>query len=288
MRCEATEHLECHHVIELYHIVLGLWKLYGDAEQVFQHALMLHNDDKCESVTLCNDCHGKAHPGRTAPTNQKIRTEIWTVIPRRFPVKLAHSTAHSRDTIGLIGFQTVLGIGWHILNGDMESRIIEFNRRRFAELLDKEPCTSFNNSLEEAIRDLHRIHVIVASHRRGNNIEIHLSANYLQLLRENPWFMSVEDAKASQMCVLALKWFIGMQSNRKHYRIALNKLVVHIGITTKAPSMVAKAIRGACEKISWLSVEIEKGMCSFTIKRKGATPVFSLRQIFEDSLQQGG
>jgi len=287
MRCDTAENLECHHVIELYHIILGLWKLYGDAEQVFQHAISLHNDDRCESITLCNACHGKAHPGRILPVRQEIRTGIWTVIPRKFPFKLAHSTARPHGTIGLVAFQAMFGIGWYILNGGMNSRIVEFNRRRFADLLGKAAGTSFNNSLEEALKDLHGTNVVAASHRKGNDVELHISAEYLQMLQESPWFVPIEDVKASQMCVLALQWFLGMQSNRKYYKIALSKLAGHLGIITKSPSIVSKAIRTACEKIPWAKAEVKDGMCSFQLRRKGATPVFSLRQILDDSLQHG-
>jgi len=115
-------------------------------------------------------------------------------------------------------------------------------------------------------------------------MEIHLSKSYMAGLLENPWFLPLNDIRASQMCVLALKWFLGMQSNRKHYKIHLSKLMNHLGISTKNDRMAAKAIREACDKISWLSVKIAKRMCAFEIKRRGATPVFSLRQILTDSI----
>jgi hypothetical protein len=166
----------------------------------------------------------------------------------------------------------------------MQARIVEFHRRRFAELLDKNPGTSFNRSLDEAIRELHQMNIIVASHRSDNDIEIHLSKQYLNSLLENPWFIPLDDIKANQMCVLALKWFVGMQSNRKYYKIGFDKLVNHLGIKTKHYPMAAKAIREACNKISWLSVKIEKRMCSFKISRRGATPIFSLRKILSDSI----
>jgi hypothetical protein len=215
---------------------------------------------------------------------QNVHIDLWTVIPRNADLPLNHSVSRRPNALGLVGFQTLLGIGWHILNQRLESRIIEFNRRRFAELLGKEPGTSFNHSLKRAISELHNLDIIIGSHISENSIEIHLAKPYLNKLLENPWFMPLDDIKASQMCVLALRWFLGTQSNRKRYRIGLDKLSHHIGITTKSPQMAAKAVRKACEKISWASVEIIKGMCSFSIKQRGAIPIFSLRHILEDSL----
>jgi len=51
--------------------------------------------------------------------------------------------------------------------------------------------------------------------------------------------------------------------------------------------MAAKAIRESCELIKWADVEIESGMCSFELKKRGAVPIFSLRQILADSVDYG-
>lgn len=287
--CNKTSFLECHHTINMYQIIYSLWKLYGDKDKVYEHAIAMHDNDKCDSVTLCKDCHSKQHAGRSINnTNQTIVTDSWTTIPRNFNLKFTQSTLNkSKGYLGLIGFQTLLGINWYILNGHLDSRMIVFNRRRFAELIGKTPSTSFNASLIVALKDLQFLGVLNAFHCSNNNVELHISNNYLDILSENPWFIPLNDIKTNKPCVLALKYFLGLQSNKSIYRIALDKLVRHIGIHGKTKQMISRAIKTACNHIKWANVNIKKSMCTFTIQRRGGTPIFSLRQSLQDAIQKG-
>jgi hypothetical protein len=286
--CNATEHLECHHVVDLYSILNGLWKFYGNAEQVYAHAIAMHDNDRCESATLCNACHGKHHVLRVLRPSKTIRTNIWTAYPRNLDIQIAQSNLNKiKGSLGLVSFQTLLGIGWYILNGHFESKMITFNRRRFAELIGKKPSTSFNKSFHQALIDLKFIGVLAESHISGNNVELHLADEYLNMLAENPWFMSLEDVQTSKPCVLALKWFLGVQSNRTLYSISLDKLMGHIGIRTSAPQMAVQALRMACKHIGWARVRVDKGLCSFVLKKRGSTPIFSLRPCLQDAIEKG-
>ncbi len=287
--CGASEYLQCHHVFELYHVLFGLWKLYGNDEQkIYDHLVAMHDDDKCESATLCNNCHKTRHPGRSAPSGKKVRTDSWTPIPRNFNLNLFQSN-HNKPSghLGLIGFQTLLGIGWYILNGHLESRIITFNRRRFAQLIDKTPSSSFNLSFDEALSDLKVAGVLLAKHRSGNNVELHLSDEYLSMLLANPWFVPFNDIKTNRSGVLMLKYWLNVQSNRTIYRISLKKLVKHIGIHNSTPQMVKKALRTACKHIKWAKVTVDKGECIFILKKRGSTPILSLRQCLQDAIEKG-
>lgn len=286
--CNTTENLECHHVVELYPILNGLWKLYGDAEKVYTHAIAMHDNDRCESATMCNECHAKHHPAKFIRTIKEVRTGPWTPLPRNWEFHFWQSTLN-RPTghLGLIGFQTVLGIGWYILNGHLDSRMITFNRRHFAKLLGKTPSSSFNKSLQEALLDLKHAGILIASHIAGNDVELHISDQYLSMLFENPWFMPFDDIKTSKPCVLLLKWWLGMISNRTIYRISRDKLIGHIGINTTASQMAARALRMACKRISWAKIGIDKGVCTFTLKKRGSTPIFSLRACLQDAIQKG-
>ena len=156
--CGNTERLHCHHVTELYALIRGAWGLYGNEEQTVNHVLNLHVDNIVDSVTFCDTCHEKRHPaGRIIEhTNVPINITNWTCFPRNMKFKFIHWKLEKNrlDSLGLVSFQTLLGLGWHILNGHTEARIITFNRRHFAKLIGKKPGTSFNKSLNTAMYDL--------------------------------------------------------------------------------------------------------------------------------------
>ena len=288
IRCTSAENLECHHIIDLYHMMLGLWKLYGDEKQAIEHGIAMHEDDLCEAVTLCHECHGKLHPGRQRSPKGDTRVEEWSVIPRGFQPGLAHSTRDSRkDALNLVALQTVFGIGWYILNGHMDCRMIDLNRRRLAQLLGKQPGTSFNLSLDRALPKLVRAGVLLGHHRKDNSVELHISPKWLADLQDNPWFVSLEDIRTGKMCVLVLRWFLGFQCRKRQYRIGLTKLRGHLGIRTAHMPMAAKAVKSACKDVSWAKIEIEHGVCTFTLKKRGATPIFSLRNLMDDSVEYG-
>jgi hypothetical protein len=129
--------------------------------------------------------------------------------------------------------------------------------------------------------------VLIASHTKGNDIELHLSDEYLDMMGDNPWFIPFGEMKTHKPCILALKWFLGTQTKRALYRISLDKLMKHIGIQTVAPQMVTKALRMACKRIRWAKVSVDKGLCTFTLKKRPSTPIFSLRSSLNDALQKG-
>ena len=240
----------------------------------------MHDNDKFETVTLCQLCHAKKHPGRVVAQVAKnnVRTEIWTTIPRNLNIPFTHSTLiRPKKALGLIGFQTLLGLNWYILNGYSDSRIVEFNRRQFAKLIGKKPSTSFNRSLDEALKCLRHTGVLAGHNRSGNTIEAIFEPDYLKILGANPWFISLDDIPTNSMCVLTLRWFLSMQSNRKMYQIGLDKLKGYIGMTVSNQGMAIKALRKACEAIEWANVDMKKGICTFALQRRGATPVYSLR-----------
>jgi hypothetical protein len=287
-RCNSDQKLECHHIISLYHTLLGIWNLYGDPTETLEHATAMHSDDRVECVTLCHKCHGKRHPGRIAVSSTtELRVHEWAAIPRVFWFDLAHSTKNqNKDALGLVGLQTLFGLGWYVISGRIDGNMVEFNRRRFAELLGKKPGTSFNKSLDKALRTLARLDVLAGKHRAGNHVEVHLSPAYMERLKVNPWFFPLEDIQTDSMCVLMLRWFLSHQCRRKFYRISLDKLRDNLGIQTDRPSMVLKTLQSACEHIPWTDLTYDKGTCHFELRRKSATPVFTLRQILADGLAQ--
>lgn len=300
-RCDTTERLQCHHVTLLYSEIAGAWRMYGNEEDTIKHVLNRHRDDYVDCVTLCDKCHQKQHPlGHLAEhSNEPVNTSNFTCFPRTFPSNMKFKFRHWKletdrgDSLGLVSFQTLMALGWYILNGRLEDRIVDnINIRDFARLIGKAPGTSFGKSFDNAMYELHRINVIDAHHITGNNVEIHFSTDYLDALLFNPWFISIEDVKAEKMCVVALKWWLSFQSNREISMIGLDKLIGHLNIKTKCPMKVAKNIISACKEIDWASVEIKdseetKNLCTFKIRKRGATPINSLRQIMADSINHG-
>jgi hypothetical protein len=293
--CDKTERLHCHHVASLYAFIKGAWDLYGNEEQTVIHVLNLHKDDMIDSITLCNDCHEKLHPAGhlVEHINASINITNWTCFPRNIKYKLLHWKLEKEHigSLGLVSFQILLGLGWHILNGRPEARMININRRHFAKLLGKAPGTSFNKSFDKAMYELYP-DVVYAHHIVGNNVEIHLSQNYLDALLQNPWFIPVDDIKANKMSVLALKWFLNFQSNRQCYIISLKKLINHLNIRTNCIKRVINTITKACKEILWANVDIKDSeigilTCTFKLTKRGATPINSLRQILADSINYG-
>jgi len=290
LKCDDSENLECHHVVELYHILLGLWKLHGDAAETLKHAMALHDSDMCEAVTLCAKCHTSLHPGRsTATPTRAIHIDLWTTIPRNLSAPLAHAkTDKRRQAIGLLSLQTLLGIGWYVLNGHMESRIIEFNRRRFAEIIGKKACTSFNRRFDSALRQLKRVGILLATHRNKNHVEIHISKEYLDLLAKNPWFFPLGQVPTKNMCVLTLRLFLSMQSRKTRYRISLEKIRKHLGMLDKDNCKTAGRLRKACEAIPWAKFKCSESVCTFTMSKRKAVPIHSLRTMLDDSIEHDG
>jgi hypothetical protein len=289
LNCDSTENLQVHHIVELYHIILGLWKLYGEPESVVAHALAMHADNLCESATLCKSCHEKIHPGkRIAESVKEIRTDDWTALPRKLPAPFIHHSKNASDFgMTLISAQLLAGIGWHIINGRMESRMIEFKLSQMAHLLGKKPSTSFNKSIHRAMTSLQNLNVIIAHHRTGPDVEIHLAQEYLQNLSDLPWFMSVPDVQTSKMPVFALRWFLGLQSGRRNYKIGKDKLVSHMSLKTASPAFVERCVRKACDDISWATCDYDGTYFSFRIKQRGAVPIWTLRSIVRDSINDG-
>lgn len=286
--CDDEEHLQVHHVVELYHILLGLWKLYGDADMVVTHAIAMHIDDHCECVTLCKKCHDNLHPGRRIVNVKEVRVENWCTVPRHLPGPLLNhpSTAKERG-FTLLGIQTLCGIGWYVLNGYMESRIVQFKRSEMAALLDKKAGTSFNNGLQRALYDLRDLGVLDAWHVHGPSVEVHLSRSYLSKLTELPWFLPMADVHTGKMPVFALRWYLNLQSGKKSCKIGRDKLPKHLYLKTRTPAFVEKCVQRACRATEWANAVFDDEFVTFKLKRRGAIPIWSLRSIVQEVVREG-
>jgi hypothetical protein len=287
LKCDSHEQLECHHLIDLYHVIIDLWRFYGDQEEVFNHINMYHDQDLLEGVTLCYECHKKRHPGRIlTEASFQVNTNTWCVIPRMFKINPNHSRVdYRKGSVSLIAYQTIFGIGWHILNGNVEERMLVFNRRNFAKLIGKIPGTSFYKSFDEAIPQLEEIGIICGYHRKDNQIELHICSDYLEMLEKNPWFIPLHEIYAKSMCVLCLRLWLLMQSGRHYYYIGLEKLVKHLGMATKERFYCISAIKSALKHIPWAKMEVKESL-QFTLAGHQPTPIRALRAVLTDAIEQ--
>ena len=286
--CESTENIQVHHIIELYHIILGLWKLYGNKDDVICHALALHADDKCENVTLCKNCHKKTHPGRRIAKNEDVRIEDWTVLPRTLPGPFLHNSKVADERgLTVVSAQILAGFGWLILGGQIQDGIIEFRRSSMAQIINKRAGKSFNNSIERALDGLRELDVILGWNISKADVEVHLSKTYLDTLTKSPWFMSMQDVKTSNMTVFALRWLLCTQSGKHTYRIGLKKLAENIGLKTTTPVFVEQCIRKAISETKWASVDFDGNCFAFRIRWRGPVPIWSLRSIVVDAVSRG-
>jgi len=286
VRCGLDNGLEVHHVVELYHVILGLWKFYGEWEAVFQHTIAMHEDDRCEAITLCDKCHGSLHPGRAVIVQEEdLHIDEWCAIPRKLDLRFVlGKKGLNRGEIGLLGFQTLLGLGWNIMNGTGGGRIIDFNWRHFAALMDKTPSISFSNGLDKALVSLTEAKIVDDWAKEKNIVEVHLSKEYAESLKANPWFMPITDAKTSRMTVLVLRWILGFQSSRGKFIIGREKLVGHMQLTTRTPTFVSRCVKEAVAEIPWASVKEDGDKFRFEFKKRGMTPIHSLRSRLSRNL----
>ena len=129
--------------------------------------------------------------------------------------------------------------------------------------------------------------VVLAWHIQGPSVELHLTKPYLDGLAANPWFMAMTDVHTNKMPVFALRWFLGLQSGRKTYKIGLKLLAKHLCLNTTTPAFVKRCVEKACEHTGWADVSYDGEFFVFKLTRRGAVPIWSLRSIVQDSLSEG-
>lgn len=285
LSCSSGDNLQCHHVVTLYTCLMGLCNFYGDDEEAYTHALSMHENDRIECVTLCEKCHDKKHPGRRiAHYKDTVKIEEWTAAPRVMNIPFNHEREMKPNTLNLIAFQTLLGIGWHIMNGHLSSRMMEFNRRRFADMIGKEPGTSFNRALDSALGQLNDLEIVAGHHCSGNLVEVHLTQKYISELKRNPWFFPLREVVTSRMSVLALKWVLSFINRRRWHKIGPDKLRTQLGITTSQPSRLFQVIEESCNEIGWATCEMDGEFYKLGIHFRGSTPINVLRQTLDESI----
>jgi hypothetical protein len=170
------------------------------------------------------------------------------------------------------------------MNGDLDSRIVKFNRRRMARLLGKVPGTSFNSCMDRGLRELTFAGVILAHLITGNDVEVHLEKKFLKELGDNPWFFPLESVATNRITTLMLRWHLSHLGGRMRYKIGRRKLADHLGIATKTPAFVRKVVVKACRDTKWMRATEKGDVYVFSIERRGSVPIFSLREMLKETL----
>jgi len=286
--CNSLDDLSLHHINKLTGTISSLMNFYIRDEDIVEELKFMHQNNQCPSITLCAECHEATHKRKIYSPNidydGEVRIQPWCIVPHPIGIPLCPSRSNCPPgAIGLVAFQTLCGIGYIILNGNMHSRIITINYRRFAELIGKKPTSSFINLFDNALKSLELAGVTVGHIRDGSEFEIHISSTYLKRIRDHYWFFSLKDVPSKSMVALSLKWLLSTKS-KKHYYVGLEKLCDRIGLSCKHPPMARKYLKEAVKHIRWISLTIDKNTCHFTQEMRGRTPIHSLRNILVDSL----
>lgn len=294
LHCRCADNLVCHHITELYHSILGAWKLHKDWELAFREVLLQHQHDMVPNATLCAACHDATHVGTNngyAPHSDEnpLSGELWLVYPRKLNVTFVQSDPYQRPgTVGFRALQILFGIGWYILNGHMDCRIIRVKRRAFAKLLGKQPGTSFNRALGDALTRLRQAGILDAFAVPGPTVEMHVARSYLQQLQENPWFLALEEVSSSKsMPELTLRWWLGFVRGRSAYKIRVQNLAKHLNLQTPSMAYRRGVIERACKAIPYAQVLVSStDVCQFKLNKRPAVPIIRLRTHLWDCLAE--
>jgi len=285
--CSSKENLELHHDPPLSSYIVSKMKLFSNTDEIINEIITLHSNDDCDSVTMCSECHDKNHKVRIQnDTTNNTVVDLWCVGPSPFNMTLCPARSDSPPgSIGFIAFQSLLGLGYHILNGDVDDRILEISSyRRFAELIGKKPTSSFANLLDNALTDLKVAGAVNGHARSGSAFEIHIDRKYMLYLRDHYWFFPLSKLPSKSMLSLSIKWILNKQ-NKPTYALSFDNLCKHTGLSTKNPSMARKYIKAAMKHIPNTSIRFDNGMCRFRKDMRGPKPVHSLRAILVEAIE---
>ena len=129
IKCGGTERLECHHIISLYTIVVAVYKHFGNEEETIDYILDRHKNNHIDEVTLCDKCHEKEHPLAYLTERKTVPVNIanYTCFPRNMKFNFLHWKLDkgNLDSLGLVSFQILIGLGWCMLNGKMQKQIMD-------------------------------------------------------------------------------------------------------------------------------------------------------------------
>lgn len=289
--CSAVEKLHLHHIYPLQAIISFWWDWYKDWDLVEEHVIAVHAEDETPVATICETCHLRLHPEmKEIEENRepRLHTKEWLAIPRTMELVFnqAHRT-HKPNSIGLVAFQIMLGLGWHVLN-DVDHTLprMLIKRSDFAELIGKKNTGSFNKSLQTALDSLKESYVIDDYGLEYNQLEIIMSRQYLLSMKQQPWFMRIADYTTGRMPVVTLKWFLSMQQDKSRYIIGWEKLGTILGYDLRCHAVVADSIASAVVDIPGVLFSIDdRKRFIFDLPESKVVPIHTLRKQLARSMR---
>jgi hypothetical protein len=203
-------------------------------------------------------------------------------MPRFAPHKAKHGC------LGLIAFQTLLGLGNYILRGKMTGCLINAPSGELARLLGKKNGTAWRADLDRAGDSLQQAAIISGHHISNETSEFIMNPIYLDQLCANPWFMKTTEIHGSSSLAVFLRWFLCFNPRRKKYSIGTEKLAKFLGSDDSNQNRFAARIVEAAKQTQWIGkTEIHEAMIHFQLKKRSNAPVFPLRKMLTMAVSEG-
>ena len=296
--------LHLHHLWPLRERIRATFKMYQNPEIAFERVVYDHFTDSVACFTLCEKCHYKIHtdknftifPVTTNDNGQSssVSRPNWTCLYRNhdyvFDLTGRSTIPHH---LGLVTYQILLGINWHIINGRMMSgRIIRIDNRELARLLCKidnkqTSITGFMDGLKKALISLCDVKALTAWHPYDNITEVHLTKNHLSELQKNPWFIRMSDVQGRRCAMpMALRLYLSCFSS-KSKSIKLSTLAKRLNYKSYEYNKkhLSHSLDKAIKQIPWANyIPIEEtDTLSFRMDRP-TVPIHSLRKILSECI----
>jgi hypothetical protein len=191
------------------------------------------------------------------------------------------------SALGLIPFQILLGIGWHVVNGEAAEKKVVVDIWEFARLIGKKAGTSWRKSFLDGLDSLKALGFL---NDYSSNIEnsraftLTLSQLYIEGTKQNPWFLPLASIKTKNMLTLVLTWYLCTKQTKQTHEIYVKNLAIYLGVMDKRTDHLGKRVQYAASSISFLkTIELKEGIQGkkfrFTMNmRKESTPIHTLRK----------
>jgi hypothetical protein len=292
--CEDPAKLELHHNPDFHTIIRNEYRVLRDWALVKESLIAKHINNTIDCITFCKDCHDKFHGGRinrSSHVRKEAKTELWCVIPRNLDDMITRFSYSRKDkdpsALGLIPFQILLGIGWHVVNKEVVAKKIAVDIWDFARLIGKKAGTSWHKSFLDGLDSLKVLGFLDdynCSIENSREFTLTLSRLYTEETKLNPWFLPLISIKTKNMLTLVLTWYLCTKQTKQTHEIYVRNLATYLGVMDKRADHLGIRVQYAANPISLLkTIEVREGIQGkkfrFTMNMyKESTPIHTLRK----------